>query len=101
MPWDTPSPRRKRAISDFTPMRPSSNYYEEKSLVDVCGQGPTGAVTHSIFEDLRDDPDALKHAERLGSVALARQMPGPRDLDGRVGTIRGAENLSTISTRRK
>lgn len=64
----------------------SSSYYENKSLAQVCSGLALKPV--SIFDNLdKETPATAASIKAKASLALARQMPGPRDLDGRVGEI--------------
>ena len=70
-------------------MSVAASYYENKSLSQVCSGGQC-LKSRSVMEtrDMAGEDEAVMRSIRLkGSLALARQMPGPRDLDGRVGEI--------------
>lgn len=65
-----------------------SSYYEEKSLAGVCGQGKTGLKPKTIFDVTENESEIVKKKIRnKAELTLAQNMPGPRDLDGRVGEI--------------
>lgn len=62
------------------------SYYENKSLQEVCGG--KCLKTETIFDRIKDEsPEIQSKIKNRGDLMLAKQMPGPRDLDGRVGEI--------------
>lgn len=65
------------------------SYYEEKSLQEVCGGGKC-LKPESIFDKVKNEsPEMAEKIRKRGDLMLAKQMPGPRDLDGRVEEIKG------------
>lgn len=67
-----------------------SGYYEDKPLSQVCGGGKC-LKQKSVLDDrdmAGETPETMRRIRQRGSLALARNMPGPRDLDGRVGEIK-------------
>lgn len=70
-------PRRKRGTYQPEKLTQSS-YYEDKSLVEVCGGKCLKEET--IFEKIKCEPSELAIAKTRGSVTLANNTPAPRDL---------------------
>lgn len=70
-------PRRKP--KPYRPERLShTDYYEEKSLVEVCGGGCLKEAT--IFDKIKDDPTQLTRAVARAEFTRANNARPPRDL---------------------
>lgn len=63
------------------------SYYEEKSLQEVCSG--KCLKTETIFDKIKNESEEIQsQIKNRGDLILAKQMPGPRDLDGRIGEIK-------------
>lgn len=70
-------PRRKPQPYVPAPLA-HTNYYEEKTLEDVCGG--LSLRLPSVFDDMKDDPSALKRAHARAEFERANNARSPRDL---------------------
>ena len=70
------APKRRKVL--YVPTLSVSSYYEDKPLTEVCGG--LCVKEPSIFEKIKDEPEALRTAQIVGSVALANNTTSPRDL---------------------